>query len=164
MCFPFGWKISPYIYQSLGMVATQEIRSQGVPGCQYIDDRHAGQRRPRALEQTDTQMSGPSNFELAAAANHVAVCILRSLGCFLNLAKSIFIWDFAVIQHLQPFLCRLTRSRNLLSFESRYYLSGLCHWLASRRLCIMYFFQLGCSSSEAVYKRDEPCGLQSPYV
>lgn len=28
---PFGWKISPYVYQSLGMVATQEIRNQGVP-------------------------------------------------------------------------------------------------------------------------------------
>ena len=40
---PFGWKISPYIYQSLGMIATQEIRNQGIPCCQYIDDRHLGQ-------------------------------------------------------------------------------------------------------------------------
>ena len=37
---PFGWKISPFIYQSLGMVATHKIRNQGVPCCQYIDDRH----------------------------------------------------------------------------------------------------------------------------
>ena len=93
---PFGWKISPYIYQSLGMVATQEIRSQGVPCCQYIDDRHLGQRRPRSLDQTDTQIHRPSSFELAAAANYVAVCILTSLGYFLNLAKSVFV----PVQHL----------------------------------------------------------------
>lgn len=82
---PFGWKISPYIYQSLGMGATQEIRSQDVPCFQYIDDRHLGQRRPRSLEQTNTQIHGPSSFELAAAANYV------SLGYFLNLAKSVFV-------------------------------------------------------------------------
>ena len=93
---PFGWKISPYIYQSLGMVATQEIRSQGIPCCQYIDDGHVGQRRPRSLEQTYTQIPGPSSFELAAAANHIAVCILTSLGYFLNLAKSVF----EPVQHL----------------------------------------------------------------
>ena len=65
---PFGWNISPYIYQSLGMVATQEIRSQGVPCCQYIDDHHLGQRRPRSLEQTDTQIPGPSSFELGGSS------------------------------------------------------------------------------------------------
>ena len=78
------------------MVATQGIRSQGVPCCQYIDDRHVGQRRPRSLEHTDTQIPGPSSFELAAAANHIAVCILTSLGYLLNLAKSVFV----PVQHL----------------------------------------------------------------
>ena len=78
------------------MVATQEIRSQGVPCCQYIDDRHLGQRGPRSLDQTDTQIHRPSSFELAAAANYVAVCILTSLGYFLNLAKSVFV----PVQHL----------------------------------------------------------------
>ena len=48
---PFGWKILPYIYQSLGMVAMQEIRNQGFPCSQYIDNRHLGQLtkcRPRS--------------------------------------------------------------------------------------------------------------------
>ena len=88
---PFGWKISPYIYQSLGMVTTQEIRHQGVPCCRYIDDRHLGQRRRQSLDQANAQISRQGDFELAAAANHVAVSILTSLGFFLNLAKSVFV-------------------------------------------------------------------------
>ena len=73
------------------MVATQEIRNQGVPCCQYIDDRHLGQRRRQSLDQANAQISRQGDFELAAAANHVAVCILTSLGFFLNLAKSVFV-------------------------------------------------------------------------
>ena len=64
------------------------IRSQGVPCCQYIDDHHLG---PRWLDQADTQIPRPVNFKLVAAANHVAVCILTSLGYFLNFAKSVFV-------------------------------------------------------------------------
>ena len=78
------------------MVATQEIRNQGVPCCQYIDDRHLGQRGSRSLDQADTQIPRPGNFELAAAANHIAVCILTSLGYFLILTKSVFL----PVQHL----------------------------------------------------------------
>jgi len=73
------------------MVATQEIRNQGVPCCQYIDDRHLGQRRRQSLDEANTQISRQGDFELPAAANHVAVCILTSLGFFLNLAKSVFV-------------------------------------------------------------------------
>ena len=88
---PFGWKISPYIYQSLGMVATQVIRNQGVPCCQYIDDCHLGPRRRQSLDQANAQISRQGDFKLAAAANHAAVCILTSLGFFLNFAKSVFV-------------------------------------------------------------------------
>ena len=84
------------------MVATQEIRSQGVPCCPYIDDCHLGQHRPRSLEQINAQFPGPSSFQLAAPANYVAVCILTSLGYFLNLAKSVFV---PVQRHVYLRLC-----------------------------------------------------------
>lgn len=73
------------------MVGAQEIRNQGVPCCQYIDDHHLGQRRPQSLDQAGTPILRPGNFELAAAANDTVVCILMSLGYFLNLTKSVFV-------------------------------------------------------------------------
>ena len=88
---PFGWKIFPFIYQSLGMVATREIQNQGVPCCQYINDRHLGQRRLQSFDQANAHSPMLSDFQLEVAANHVAVCTLTSLGYFLNLAKSVFV-------------------------------------------------------------------------
>ena len=41
---PFGWKASAFVYHSIGMAATNYIRSLGVPCPQYIDDRHCGRR------------------------------------------------------------------------------------------------------------------------
>ena len=93
---PFGWKISPYVYQTLGMVATQELRRQHIPCSQYIDDRHLGQRRfprqdglpvPTALVQADV----PSSFDAASQAVFIAISVLTSLGYFLNLSKSIIV-------------------------------------------------------------------------
>ena len=40
---PFGWKISPYVYHSTCLVATNFFRSLNVPCLLYIDDRHNGQ-------------------------------------------------------------------------------------------------------------------------
>ena len=37
---PFGWKASAYIYNSIGMADTSDIRSLGVPCSNYIDDKH----------------------------------------------------------------------------------------------------------------------------
>ena len=93
---PFGWKISPYIYQSLGMVATQELRKRQIPCSQYIDDRHLGQRRQLRTKFLDNseQLSTspvPSSFERASQSVSVAVYILTALGYFLNLSKSVLI-------------------------------------------------------------------------
>jgi hypothetical protein len=93
---PFGWKISPYIYQTLGMVATQELRNQYIPCAQYIDDRHLGQRRlPIQIASRDEAdlvvPHDPSNFLQASQAISIAVCVLTSLGYFLNLSKSILV-------------------------------------------------------------------------
>ena len=40
---PFGWKASPYIYHSTGLVASHFFRSIKIPCSLYIDDRHTGQ-------------------------------------------------------------------------------------------------------------------------
>ena len=36
---PFGFKLACYIYQKIGLVATNHIRELGIPALQYIDDR-----------------------------------------------------------------------------------------------------------------------------
>ena len=40
---PQGWKESPYVYQTLGSVATNALRELVLPCFQYIDDRHLGE-------------------------------------------------------------------------------------------------------------------------
>ena len=40
---PKGWKESPYVYQTLGSVATNALRELGLPRSQYIDDIHLGE-------------------------------------------------------------------------------------------------------------------------
>jgi hypothetical protein len=36
---PFGWKISAFVYQTVGLVATSFLRQEGMSLVQYIDDR-----------------------------------------------------------------------------------------------------------------------------
>lgn len=78
---PFGWKASAFVYHSVGLIATNHIRSLGVPCSQYIDDRHFGQ-----LVTPSTCLW--SNFQKSEAATYIAVSILTSLGYTLALAKS----------------------------------------------------------------------------
>ena len=40
---PFGWKISPFVYHSTGLVVSTFLRSIGIPCSLYIDDWHNGQ-------------------------------------------------------------------------------------------------------------------------
>ena len=39
---PFGWKISPYVYDTTGLMATHFFCSIRIPCSLYIDDRHSG--------------------------------------------------------------------------------------------------------------------------
>ena len=45
MCttLPFGWKIAPYVYHTVGLAASGFLRAQGVPCSFYIDDRLNGE-------------------------------------------------------------------------------------------------------------------------
>ena len=80
---PFGWKASAFVYHSIGMAATNYIRSLGVPCSQYIDDRHCGQL---CLSFTQSSYSG---FALAEMAAFIACTILISLGYFIGLKKCV---------------------------------------------------------------------------
>ena len=40
---PFGWKISPYIYHTIGPVASGYLRAHGIPCSLYTDDRLNGE-------------------------------------------------------------------------------------------------------------------------
>ena len=80
---PFGWKISPYIYQTLGMVATHELRRQHIPCSQYIDDLHLGQRRAPCQPELHVvpqlvKDDAPSSIVRASEAVSIAISIYLS--------------------------------------------------------------------------------------
>ena len=66
---PQGWKESPYVYQTLGSVATNALRELGLPCSQYIDDRHLG-------ELWDSVGKRSSSLDASNAAFFVAATIL----------------------------------------------------------------------------------------
>lgn len=70
---PTGWKENPYVYQTLGSVATNAMRELGLPCFQYIDDRHLG-------ELWGSLAKHSSGFEAAGAAFFRAATILTQLG------------------------------------------------------------------------------------
>ena len=79
---------SPYVYQTSGMVATQELRNQHIPCSQYIDDRHIGQLSVPLLDSvaSDSDISklptSLSSYEQAAQAVYIAIQVLTPLGYF----------------------------------------------------------------------------------
>ena len=90
---PFGWKISPYVYQTIGMAATHTLRSLCVPCSQYIDDRHLSQLQLPPTRRTNKnempiEDDTTRNLRLAYNAVYMACSLLTSLGYFLNLKKS----------------------------------------------------------------------------
>jgi hypothetical protein len=46
---PFGWSVSPYVYQSVGMQVTTYLRRRGVTTLQYLDDRFLGPLKSSSL-------------------------------------------------------------------------------------------------------------------
>lgn len=48
---PQGWKESPYVYRTLGLVATHALWELGMPCSQYIEDRHLCELQPSGLER-----------------------------------------------------------------------------------------------------------------
>ena len=78
----FGWKASPYIYQTIGLAATGYIRKLQVFSIQYIDDRlisvFSGGRDSSCLA-----------YKHALQAIYIVCHILCRLGYTLSLGKSV---------------------------------------------------------------------------
>ncbi len=79
---PFGWKASPFVYQTIGAMASGYIRERGVPCLQYIDDRLNGQACQHSTGEKH------SNLERAKQGIYVVASVLTSLGYTLALKKS----------------------------------------------------------------------------
>lgn len=88
---PFGWKISPFVYQTIGMGVTSFFRERGLACALYIDDRLNGEiftpsgRWSRPPDQRDDEFS----FQAATAALHIVVLVLVHLGYFLGVKKCV---------------------------------------------------------------------------
>ena len=91
MCttLPFEWKNSPYVYQTIGLVATNFFRQKGIACSLYINDRLNGELFTkkgfwsRPIGQRDTGYS----YKSAEAALYIVCKVLTHLGHFLGVKK-----------------------------------------------------------------------------
>lgn len=90
---PFGWKNSPFVYQTVGLGPTSYFRELGITCALYIDDRLVGE-----LFTDDGYWSRPIDSrvrpfsrEAAEAALFVVCLVLVKLGYFLGLNKCVLI-------------------------------------------------------------------------
>ena len=84
---PFGWKISPYIYHSTGLMVSNFFRSMGIPCSLYIDDRHNGQLQisPKRGAYASFRSLDEHNLAAAKSAIFLVAYFLIKLGYFLGL-------------------------------------------------------------------------------
>ena len=88
---PFGWKISPYIYHTIGLVASGFLRAQGIPCSLYIDDRLNGE----ILTSSGPWSVLPEyrqpeySIKAALAAIFCVLSVLGNLGYTIGINKSI---------------------------------------------------------------------------
>lgn len=90
---PFGWKESPFIYQSIGLVASSYLRSIGVPCSLYIDDRLNGELiTPQGPWSTPfSDRSEEMQLSAATCAVYIVISLLSNLGYTIGLKKSVLI-------------------------------------------------------------------------
>ena len=110
---PFGWKISPYIYHTIGLAASGYLRAQGIPCSLYIDDRLNGE----ILTSTGPWSVLPAyrqpeyRFKAALVAIFCVLSVLVDLGYTIGISKSV-LFPTTVVEYLgllvdstkQPFL------------------------------------------------------------
>ena len=85
---PFGWKISPFVYQTTGLLASYFFRASGIPCLLYIDDRHNGELQVALDKGKYATLNSADDRHLAVARS--AIFLVTRLGYFLGLQKSIF--------------------------------------------------------------------------
>ncbi|CAB3980645.1 LIGHT-DEPENDENT SHORT HYPOCOTYLS 6 [Paramuricea clavata] len=90
---PFGWKISPFVYHTTGLLATNFFHSIAISCSLYIDDHHNGQLQVDLHSSAYFQLPTLDERNLAAAnsAIFIVAYYLVQLGYFLGLAKSTLI-------------------------------------------------------------------------
>ena len=87
----FGWKNSPYVYQTIGLIASNFFRQKGIACSLYIDDRLNGALFTkkgfwsRPIGQRDTGYS----YRSAEAALCMVCKVLTHLGYFLGLKRCV---------------------------------------------------------------------------
>ena len=87
----FGWKISPYVYHSTGLLASNFFRSIGIPCSLYIDDRHNDQLQVSYSHGPYADLPSLDACNLAATKTAIfsVAYFLINLGYFLGLSKSV---------------------------------------------------------------------------
>lgn len=78
---PFGWKISPYVYHSTGLLASNFFRSIGIPCSLYIDDRHNGQLQVQLKQGAYAKFATEDRRNLAAANSAIFLVALFPWSC-----------------------------------------------------------------------------------
>ena len=89
--FPIWWKISPYIYHIIGLVASGYLCARGIPSSLYIDDRLNGE----LVTSQGPWSVLPENrgqeykFGAATAAIYCVLSLLVDLGYTIGIAKPV---------------------------------------------------------------------------
>ena len=68
---PFGWKISPFVYHSTGLVVSNFFRSVEIPCSLYIDDRHNGQLQIPLNQAAYANLANLDEHNLTAAKSAI---------------------------------------------------------------------------------------------
>lgn len=77
---PFGWKASPFVYQSIGICVTSYLRGLGVMNTLYIDDRFA-------VSKGSSELGGGDNVDEGRRLAYIMQELLTRLGYTLSLKK-----------------------------------------------------------------------------
>ena len=100
---PFGWKISPYIYHTVGLAVSGFVRAQGVPCSLYIDDRLNGELLTSQGPWLLLPAKRPTKFWMGAAkaAIYVVLSVLVSLGYTIGIKNlscgQLLLWSFLAL-------------------------------------------------------------------
>lgn len=87
---PFGWKISPFIYHTIGLAASGFLREHGIHCSLYIDDRLNGELLTKSGSWSILTANRPEEFRLNAAKASIFIVLsvlVESLAIPLVLAS-----------------------------------------------------------------------------
>ena len=90
---PFGWKISPFIYHTIGSAATGFFRARGIPCSLYIDDRLNGELLTASGPWSVLPEARQEQYrrDAATAAVWCVLIVVTKLGYTIGLSKSVLV-------------------------------------------------------------------------